>query len=227
MSVFVNSHALISYIPITWFLTPFAITGHFFALRAADLAAVHGWQDLENRFDDDNELARRLAAIGLTSVQTPVIYAVANEFDSWRAYAAQIKRWFVFPRQTVAPYLTPRQRHITTLLSAGMFPPVLSTLLALAAPSPVTLLALLVLLAAFALTLAYLNIAHLHATIPVRAWLLIPVVAIVTPVQILWALVFSRPTISWRGQTYYVHRGGEFTWISGASPSCSHQDARS
>ena len=76
---------------------------------------------MEQRIDDDSHLGRQLIAANLRLVQTPVIYRVHNEFATWSAYAAQIKRWFIFPRQTIMPYLSPRQQLLSSLLSIGNF----------------------------------------------------------------------------------------------------------
>ncbi len=60
MSGFVNANALTGYVPLTFFVPPFTITGHVFALRGTVFAQAGGMTKLEHRFDDDHEIARRV-----------------------------------------------------------------------------------------------------------------------------------------------------------------------
>ena len=108
MSLFVNANALLSYLPLTYLTEPFTVTGHCFALRHATLTAIGGFGDDPDRIDDDHELARRVRAHGLRIMQTPLLYDVTNLLDSFSAYRVQMRRWFIFPRQAMLPYLRPR-----------------------------------------------------------------------------------------------------------------------
>ena len=143
-------------------------------------------------------------------VQTPVIYRVHNEFNSWPAYTAQIKRWFIFPRQTILPYLSPGQKVLSLLLSVGVILPVVALLITLLAPNRHTILNLLVVSLCFGGGLRLLSAFHLHENIPPKAWLLLPIPLFVAPLQMVWALLFAAPVIRWRGQTLRIERGGEF-----------------
>ncbi|MFN8486918.1 MAG: glycosyltransferase [Caldilineaceae bacterium] len=209
MTLFVNSNALPTYVPLTYLSDPVAITGHIFALRARDLQLVDGWTGMEQMINDDSDLGRKLIAAQLRLVQTPVIYRVHNEFTTWSAYAAQIKRWFVFPRQAILPYLSPIQKSLSSLLSIGVVLPVFALLLALLTPTWHTVINLLAVSLVFGGTLAA-NSLFLHEATPFKAWLLTPVTLFVTPLQMLWALLLAAPVIQWRGQTLHIARGGEF-----------------
>ncbi|AFY84869.1 glycosyltransferase [Oscillatoria acuminata] len=215
MSAFVNTNALMSYIPIAYFTEPFTITGHLFALSRENFEAAGGFKNMDplNRFDDDHELARRLNAIGLKCVQTPVIYKVFNELFSWREYANQIKRWFVFPRQALFPYLSGKQQVISGALSVGLFIPSLSALLALFFPSPVTVIALVSILVIYLSAYGFCEICYLKQGIPLVRSPLLLVVALVTPLQILWALWVGNNEIIWRGQRLQIQPGGYFKVI--------------
>jgi ceramide glucosyltransferase len=211
MSLFVNSQALLNYIPLTYFLSPYAITGHFYAIRAVDFARTGGFQGMDHRVDDDNGLARNLAAVGLRSIQTPLIYSVSNEFRSWHEYASQIHRWFIIPRQTIIPYLTLRQQAISTLLSASVFLPPLQLLLFFLAPGQHNAAALLGTLLIFGSSLLFIHRNYLRQPFPWHVLHLLPLTAYLTPLQIIWALTLAGPTIHWRGQRLIIHRGGEYT----------------
>ncbi|MBC7809241.1 MAG: glycosyltransferase, partial [Akkermansiaceae bacterium] len=99
MSGFVNANALTGYVPLVFFTPPYTVTGHVFALRRAVFERTGGMSGLEKRFDDDHEIARRVRALGLPLVQTPLVYGVANALGSLAAYRTQMRRWFVMPRQ--------------------------------------------------------------------------------------------------------------------------------
>ncbi len=210
MSLFVNSNGLPTYVPSHYLSEPAQITGHLFALRASDLQRVQGWQSMEQRIDDDTELTYKLRAIGLRSLQTPVIYNVHNEFDSWQAYASQLKRWFVIPKQTVLPHLGRKEKALSTLLSVGLIVPVLMLLQAIFLPSQQTLVNLVLIIGIFYASTAWISAHYTRSNIPLHGWLLLPITLFIAPIQMLWALLFAQPVIQWRGQSLRIERGGEF-----------------
>lgn len=208
MSSFVNLNALMSYIPISYLTEPFTITGHIFAVTRQNFEAAGGFQGMAGRVDDDHELARRLQAIQLKSVQTPVIYDIYNEFFSWQEYENQMKRWFIIPRQTMLPYLSGKQTFISGSLSLDLWIPPLVTLLALLFPSPITWLSWVMVLGGclggFAISCFYLKISR-----PVWQSLWVPAIAILSPIQILLALLGNNEIV-WRGQNLRLEKGGVF-----------------
>jgi ceramide glucosyltransferase len=208
MSIFVNANALLSYIPATYLTEPFTITGHCFALRREVFQRAGGFDGLERRVDDDHELARRVRKIGLRSVQTPMIYDVDNHFNSWHAYTKQMKRWFIFPRQTLAPFLTPWEQVVTFLGSIGQLFPCLLALLFICTLKGSAFRALATSLGCFGAIYALCELCYLKRRTPLRRWPLLPIVALLSPVQILWALL-SNEEIEWRGQRLRIHVGGE------------------
>ncbi|NNJ13607.1 glycosyltransferase [Chloroflexales bacterium ZM16-3] len=131
MSLFVNASALPSYVPLSYLTEPYTITGHCFALRRDVFDAAGGFGGMAARLDDDHELARRVRAIGLRCAQTPLIYGVENRLATARAYRNQLRRWFTLPRLTMLPQLSPRERLLTLLVSAGNLLPPMIALLAL------------------------------------------------------------------------------------------------
>ncbi|MFN8444960.1 MAG: glycosyltransferase [Caldilineaceae bacterium] len=210
MSLFVNSSALPTYIPLTYLSDPVSITGHLFMLRSTDLQRVGSWEQMETRVDDDNDLGRRLIEKHLRLVQTPVIYRVHNQFGSWHAYERQIKRWFIMPRQSILPHLSNRQKLLSSLLSVGLILPLLSLGMAILHPTWQTWLNLLLVFLLFCGSLEWLRATYLQADFPRVAWLLTPITLWVTPLQMLWAMFLAKPVIDWRGQRLQIERGGAF-----------------
>jgi ceramide glucosyltransferase len=208
MSAFVNANALPSYIPLTYLTEPFTITGHCFALRRDVFERAGALDGMEGRIDDDHELARRVRKLGLRNVQTPVIYDVDNDFVSWRAYSKQIKRWFIFPRQAMLPFMTTREQVISLLGSLGQLLPGLLLLLVLCTWKLSAFRALLASLGLFGAVYLLNEICYEKRRTPLRGWLVLPAVAVFVPLQILWALV-SNDEIEWRGQRLRISVGGK------------------
>ncbi|MBX7219001.1 MAG: glycosyltransferase [Blastocatellia bacterium] len=206
MSAFVNANALLSYIPVTFVLDPYTITGHFFALKRADFVAAGGFAGMEKRVDDDRDIAVRLRALGLKCVQTAVVYRVSNRFAGWNDYAQQLKRWFVFPRQFIVPTLSTKEKLITTLLSFTIFLPAAAALLFLFYPNRWTLAALGMEYLWFVWAYAGCSRRYLDEPVP---WLLLPATCFLTPFQLLHALFFSNTVIRWRGVPLNILPGGE------------------
>lgn len=207
MSGFVNANALLSYIPLSYLTEPFTITGHCFALRRETFQRAGGFEGLERRIDDDHELARRVRRLGLGCVQTPMIYDVDNDFDSLQAYARQMKRWFIFPRQAMLPFLTAWEQAVSFPGSISNLFPGLLALLALCTWRRSALRALLTSLSLFNAVYALCQARYLQRPMPLKRWPLLPIVALLTPLQVLWAL-FSNEEIEWRGQRLRIRRGG-------------------
>jgi ceramide glucosyltransferase len=208
MSGFVNANALTGYVPLTFFTEPYTITGHLFALRRSVFAQTGDMDGLAGRFDDDHEIARRVRALGMSAVQTPLVYRVANALPTTKAYFGQMRRWFVIPRQGMNPYLTSYETTVTTLLSVGNLLPPLVLLCAALVPGPTTFACAALTFLAFLMCYALLEARYLPAQTPGYriGWLL--VVVFLTPLQVLLSLCLPGDRIVWRGQAYHMRRGG-------------------
>lgn len=219
MSGFVNANALTGYVPLTFFTEPYTITGHIFALRRTVFEQTGGMSGLAQRFDDDHEIARRVRALGFSAVQTPLVYGVSNALPSLPAYQAQLRRWFVMPRQSMAHYLTPREQAVSLLLSLGnLFPPTI-LLCSVCFPSKMLLACVLLTLATFFVCYVGLEQRYLPARTPLHRWLLLPFVAFITPLHILAILLFPSDRILWRGQFYQAQKGGGLEPSGNSPPS--------
>jgi ceramide glucosyltransferase len=211
MSSFVNSNVLLNYIPITYLTDPYTITGHIYALRRANFDAVGGLTGMAQRLDDDHELARRVIRGGLLNCQTPAIYDVDNQLSTLTAFLAQMKRWFVFPRETMLPGTSPRQKIITMATTLHNLLPGLMLLVALFQPAARTVLAVCLLI--FYAIYSWGTYVYLKSRTPLWAWPLLLLVVLILPFLIL-LLLFSDSTIQWRGQKIHVKRGGEYEIIN-------------
>jgi ceramide glucosyltransferase len=230
LSAFVNANALLSYLPLTFLTEPFTITGHFYALRRDVFYAIGGLDGMAGRFDDDHELARRVMRHGLANVQTPVVYDVHNHLATLDDYANQMRRWFIIPRQTMAPYLTPYQQLVSLLGSAGnLLPPLLAAMAVfgglagslpgsgararpnrkqrgaakkLASPAA----PLLASLALFAAAYAWCEHAYLGRKTPGPRWPLVLLSALIAPLQALGGLL-GDPLGGPHGGNTFLWRG--------------------
>lgn len=212
ISAFVNANALLSYLPLTYLAEPFTITGHFYAIPRSVFAAVGALDGMDGRFDDDHELARRIQRHGLRNVQTPVIYDVDNHLATLYDYANQMQRWFVIPKQTMAPFLSPHQQAASLLGSiANLIPPLLCllTLAGRTATRP-----LFAVLALFAAVYAFCERRYLGRLTPARRWPLLPLSALLAPLQAAAGLLAGN-TFLWRGRRIRLHKGGRFEVITG------------
>lgn len=212
MSLFVNAWALPSYVPLLWLSEPYTITGHCFALRRDVFEALGGFNNMAQRVDDDHELARRVLAHGLRCVQTPLIYDVENRLATAQAYQAQLRRWFVMPRQNMLPQLNRHQRLATLVGSAGNLLPPATVLLALLVRRRDATLAAAGCLGLFLASYALIDQRYLGGVTPARRWALLPVTALLTPLHIALASATGE-VVEWRGQRLRLLRGGGFETV--------------
>ncbi len=209
ISAFVNSNALFTYIPFTFFLEPFTITGHCYAMRREVFESAGGLTDMQERLDDDHELARRIRQLGLRLCQTPMVYCVDNALSSWRSYQGQMKRWFVFPRQMMLPDMSRTEQMASLLCTFTLLIPSVLAVLAVLSAHPGVWLVLVACLSVFSLVYALEERLFLPQHTPLSRWSLVLASAVLAPFQVLWAL-FSNTVIEWRGQRLRIKRGGRF-----------------
>ena len=209
MSAFVNANALLSYVPLTYLAEPFTITGHCYALRREVLESVGQFRGMEHHFGDDHELAWRLRATDLRSVQTPLVYDVVNHFDTLGQYAVQMKRWFVFPRQMLLPAMTRREQAVSFIGSAGNLMPGLLLLLTLITRRPGAGRALGWSLGLSGSIYALCETLYLKRRTPLKGWPVLAAATLLTPFQVVWALL-SDDVIEWRGRRVRVLKGGRY-----------------
>ena len=77
-------------------------------------------------------------------------------------------------------------------------------------PTPASLLALGAILLIFSSVDWLCERHYRRRSTPWWGWLLLPLVACITPLQILWALLLAGPEIVWRGRRLRIAPGGDF-----------------
>ena len=219
MSGLVNANMLLSFVALTYLAEPFRITGHIATFRRDIFLDVGGLDGLEQHIDDDFEMARRLRAHGLRSVQTPLRHGISTTVRGPRHYVSLIQRWFVLPRESLLRHLGWYDRAI--IYGLGLVPALLPLLLLvslLLRPSRRKLeYALLYFGYSFSI-FARLNARYLRNATPWKKAWWVPVIQVVFPVQLLIALL-SPQRINWRGNIVQVERGGSFRYIRPRSSS--------
>lgn len=208
MSSFVNSNALLNYIPLTYFTEPFTITGHCFAMSRSVFMATGGLQGMGNRVDDDHELARGVRRLGLKLVLTPLIYEVDNYLSSPHAYWAQMKRWFVIPRQSMLPGLTARETTLMMWTSADLWLPPVLALLALVFRRPWSIVEVAVCLAVVYIINDLCARLYTRHPTPWR-WLLLPALSALAAPGLMLTAILGNNQIEWRGRRLRLQRGGK------------------
>jgi ceramide glucosyltransferase len=96
LAAFVNSNALLTYLPILAFRPPVTINGMFSLTRKATLEQVGGFAAIEARLCDDYELAQLYLRAGLAIVQTTVAHPIATTVRGPLDYGRILRRWMVF-----------------------------------------------------------------------------------------------------------------------------------
>jgi ceramide glucosyltransferase len=199
---------------LTHIAPPPRITGHLVAYRRRLFTQAGGLDGLADQIDDDFAFARRLRAIGATIVQTPVVYDVDNDLDTWSAFARQLRRWFVLPRQAMVGALSGREATAGIAVSIGTLLPPLVALLAALARKRAATAALGACLIAYVLS-THANERLLQNPAPRprgRSWTH-PLVAFALPVGTLIAALFADDEVEWRGQRLRIAPGGRFERI--------------
>ncbi len=213
VACFVNSHALMTYIPYTALVEPFTINGMFFAVRRATLDDVGGFRGLETALMDDFAIARRFRSHGYRLAQTPLLHPISNHVSGPGHYVRLLQRWFIFPRETVMKALPPRDLAVTYGLGlvATMSPLILAGYLMLRPSWLAGLVALAYTLYHMAI-FAHFNHSYLRHATPWRFAGLVPIVQWLLPLQLLVALM-SPQRIVWRGHVMQIEKGGTFRFV--------------
>ena len=213
---FVNTNLPLNLVSLTYLTDPIRITGQFVAFRRSVFIESGGLDGLEHHVDDDYEITRRLRMHGLRSVQTPVVAEIDNQLHSLRAYLRQFKRWMVLPRQGMVSSLTPWQGFAHVLSNGPLVLPSFIALLALFTRSRLALSSLIASLGVFTGVHALCETLYLKRRTPLRRWPLLIIVALFTPLQVIWALL-SNNEVEWRGQRFRVRSDGKMEVIKNST----------
>ncbi len=213
VSGLINTHMLLSFVALTYLIDPFRINGHIFAFQRAIFLEIGGFDGLEDYIDDEYEIARRVKMHHFRAIQTPLRYDIDNALPTRRDYSKQFKRWFVMPRQAMMPSLAPAERVVASISSLTLPIPSIIALLTLLTRRRAPIVALATTLTLFGAVYALCEKQYLLRTTPRHRWLLLPIVALWSPVQIIWTLLLNNE-VEWRGQRLRLLRGGKVEIVS-------------
>ena len=209
-SLFVNSQAYFSYIPLTYFISPYTITGHLFILKREVLESVGAFNGMNQNFDDDHDLGRRLINSGYVCIQSSVPYKVHNHIASFNLLSKQIKRWFMMPRQAMIQNTNLKERLVTLILSIDFFIPLFIAFFVLIAFSLVNFYSLLVFIFIFILIDQIHLKKNLHQHFKFANLTLYPLVIFVIPLLSIITLLTPNTHVYWRGQKLKLKNNGSF-----------------
>ena len=213
MNLFVNGFALMTYIPLCYCTRPYSITGHIFALKKSIYEQSGALDNFGGHIGDDHEIARNVRALGLQLKQSPIIYNVWNEFFSWRAYQAQIKRWVVIPRQVLFPHISFYNKSISTLLSLPTTIPVLLLIIAVVCGDFLAIACCAIALVFSELIYLLHSYLYIKRATPLASLGLLFFVNLFTPMHLLISYITDN-TALWRGELVKINKGGKYERIS-------------
>lgn len=96
VAAFVNSNALVTYLPILFFRGPATINGMFYLTRKETLERLGGFAEIEEKLCDDYELAGLYLRAGLRIVQTTVVHPISTTVRGVADYFRILRRWMIF-----------------------------------------------------------------------------------------------------------------------------------
>lgn len=213
VALFVNSHSLMTYVPLLKLIDPFTINGMFYVLRREIYEQIGGFTGLERIVADDFAVAQKFWSSGMRLVQTPVRHPISTHVLGLRHYARLLHRWFIFPRETVMKSLPWQCLAVTYGLSLlPAMAPLLWLIAWLACPQPEIAWLGVAYGVVHYLIFAWCNLSYLRRASPWRWSWLVVVVQCLLPFQLLVALV-SPQRINWRGNIMAIERGGTFRYV--------------
>jgi ceramide glucosyltransferase len=208
LAEFVNTAAVLTYLPVLVFAEPVSIHGMCYAMRTAEARRLDVFRGIERALTDDLALAQLLRRKGLRIVQTVEPHDIATSVPSAGRLAGILHRWFLFTRLLIeeCPW---RLRALLTM-AYGLPPLLLAGLFVLAAFSTEAFLVLLLTLGARDLGLRQVKRLFLGSAAGHRA---IASVVLEVAQPVFLAGAFVRKTIRWRSRVIRVRSVLDFEYL--------------
>ncbi|HEU5080513.1 MAG TPA: glycosyltransferase [Opitutaceae bacterium] len=146
LAEFVNSAAILTYLPALNFTAPLSIQGMCYAMRTAEARRLDLFAEIARCLTDDLALAHALHCRNLRICQTVEPHDIATSVSTFRALRQILHRWFVFTR-LLLDELPLRGRAAIALAYA--VPPLMLAALCVAAVASLSALGVLMLTLAF------------------------------------------------------------------------------
>jgi ceramide glucosyltransferase len=219
VSTFVNSNSLLTYIPYTALTQPFTINGMYYVIRSSVLDSMGGFEAIKHMFSDDFAIAHLCRTHGYFLAQTPVCHGISTQVRDRNHYFNLLQRWFVFPRESILRYVSPRDRLLVYLFGiAPILFPLFLVLALLFRPSWSKLIYTLLYFGCNLAIVDEFNKKYLRSARPAHKVWLIPVMLVLIPIQIICSLALPQRA-NWRGNVVQVEPGGGFRYIRRRSVS--------
>lgn len=210
VSCFVNSNSLLTYVPYTLMTDPFTINGMFYVMRRDRVDDVGGFDGLESVLADDFAVAQHFRKHNYRLVQSRLRHAIYTNVKSWPDYLRLLRRWLVFPRETLMRDMT--LSNLAIAYSLALIPcllPIVVLACAVASGAASVWIAFACCVAINFVVFVHLDSRFLGGATPVRCFWLVPVLQLLVPLQLIAAL-FLPQRIVWRGHVMQVEPGGTF-----------------
>jgi ceramide glucosyltransferase len=206
---FVNSAAILTYLPAAACAAPRSINGMCYALRTEYVRQHRLFTETGHAITDDLAIAKEIRRLGGRIVQTTRPQFISTSVTSATHYRRLMHRWFVFTRILVQNESPLTQ--MSLLLAYGLHPLMLIALFALAAaPSASTIWPLAIVLILRSVTLGLLN------RIFTASWRHSPMMSLLAelaqPVFLVGACL--HPVIWWRRRKIHVRSFNEFEYLA-------------
>jgi ceramide glucosyltransferase len=203
LSALVNGSALVTYLPLLWFMSPVTINGMFYLTRRSVLESLGGFAAIQDRLCDDYELAKLYRGAGRRIVQSTIMHPLSTTVPDLTTYLRLMRRWMIFADQLLREELPVAGVGLVVL--PGLLPLALVLAAALCGQPPL-LAAVLLSLLAKATAMAVLR-RRAAATDEGPQTVLLEVLAdLLLPLHAATALV--RPgVVQWRDRVIQVHGG--------------------
>ncbi len=208
LAEFVNSAAVLTYLPVLAFAEPVSIHGMCYAMRTEEARRLDVFHRIRRALTDDLALALELRKRGLRIVQTVEPHDIATSVPTAGKLADILHRWFVFTRLLLeeCPW-----RMRSGIAVAYALPPLLLIALGVCAVQSVgTAGVLAVALVMRDLALRAVKRRFLGGAVEHRAVASV-VLEVVQPVLLVWS--WLRRTIRWRTRVIRVRSVSDFEYV--------------
>lgn len=208
LAEFVNSAAVLTYLPVLAFAEPVSIHGMCYAMRTEEARKLDVFQAIRRALTDDLALAVELRKRGLRIVQTVEPHDIATSVPTVLRLADILHRWFVFTRLLLeeCPW-----RMRAGIAVAYALPPLLLIALAVSAVQSVGAAGVLVVtLVVRDLALRAVKRRFLGGAVGHRAVASV-VLEVAQPVLLVWS--WMRRTIRWRTRVIRVRSFSDFEYV--------------
>lgn len=207
LAEFVNSSAVLSYLPALVFSAPVSIHGMCYALRTADARKWDVFTEILHRVTDDLALAQVVRSHGGRIAQTIEAQDIASSITPFRHLIGVLHRWFVFARLLFDECSLVQRMSI---FASYVIPPLmLWALVILACFSKVSLILASVVFGLRALLIVFVKHSFLGPASGNRPFVSV-LLELAQPLFLASAYVY--PVIRWRLRTIKVSRGGKFAY---------------